>query len=129
MTAGKKYTFLWASNEKSKPVNVSAPKYVKLLFEWVGEQTNDESLFPVEEEQDFPKNFKKRVNGIYRRLFRVFAHIYHNHLNQMKEKGYEAHLNSCFKHFVIFCNEFKLLDQNNFDPLKNLVLRILKDEN
>jgi len=129
MTAGQKYTFLWADGDKTKAVNVPACKYVALLFDWVREQTNDTNLFPLDESAEFPRNFRKRVNEIYRRLFRVYAHIYHTHLEQMKEKGSEAHLNSCFKHFVIFSNQFGLLDERNFDPLKSLVIRIIKEEN
>ncbi len=42
------------------------------------------------------------VRTIFKRLFRVYAHIYHSHFKQVCSLGEEAHLNTCFKHFIIF---------------------------
>ena len=33
----------------------------------------------------------------------------------------EAHLNTCFKHFIYFVNEFKLIDPVELAPLKDLI--------
>lgn len=40
--------------------------------------------------------------AIYKRLFRVYAHIYHSHFKQVCTLDEEAHLNTCFKHFIFF---------------------------
>lgn len=40
--------------------------------------------------------------NIYKRLFRVYAHIYHSHFKQVCSLDEEAHLNTCFKHFIFF---------------------------
>jgi MOB kinase activator 1 len=58
----------------------------------------------------FPKNFETEVRTILKRMFRVYAHIYHSHLPHIKSVGSEAHLNTCFKHFVYFVGEFGLVD-------------------
>lgn len=42
------------------------------------------------------------VRTIFKRLFRVYAHIYHSHFKQVCSLGEEAHLNTCFKHFIFF---------------------------
>jgi len=39
---------------------------------------------------------------ILKRLFRVYAHIYHQHFKEIVSLGEEAHLNTSFKHFVYF---------------------------
>jgi hypothetical protein len=39
---------------------------------------------------------------IYKRLFRVYAHIYHSHFKHVCALDEEAHLNTCFKHFIFF---------------------------
>ena len=39
---------------------------------------------------------------IFKRLFRVYAHIYHSHFKQVVSLDEEAHLNTCFKHFIFF---------------------------
>ena len=45
----------------------------------------------------FPKSFLSRVKTIFKRLFRVYAHIYYNHFQRVVSLGEEAHLNTCFK--------------------------------
>ena len=45
----------------------------------------------------FPKVFDETVRTIVKRLFRVYAHIYHSHLQKVASLGEEAHLNTCFK--------------------------------
>ncbi len=39
---------------------------------------------------------------IFKRLFRVYAHIYHSHFKQIQQLEEEAHLSTCFKHFITF---------------------------
>lgn len=39
---------------------------------------------------------------ILKRLFRVYAHIYHQHFDSVMQLQEEAHLNTSFKHFIFF---------------------------
>lgn len=39
---------------------------------------------------------------ILKRLFRVYAHIYHQHFDSVIQLQEEAHLNTSFKHFIFF---------------------------
>lgn len=50
----------------------------------------------------FPFNFQEVVKTIFKRLFRVYAHIYHSHFQKIINLKEEPHLNTCFKHFVLF---------------------------
>lgn len=50
----------------------------------------------------FPKNFLSMAKTILKRLFRVYAHIYHQHFPEVVQLGEEAHLNTSFKHFIFF---------------------------
>ena len=50
----------------------------------------------------FPKNFLSIAKTILKRLFRVYAHIYHQHFPEVVQLGEEAHLNTSFKHFIYF---------------------------
>ena len=55
----------------------------------------------------------------------VYAHIYHSHFRQIISLGAEAHLNSCFKHFIAFVLEFMLVDRRELSPLKELIESML----
>jgi MOB kinase activator 1 len=50
----------------------------------------------------FPPNFLDVIKTIFKRLFRVYAHIYHSHFQMIIKLEEEAHLNTCFKHFMLF---------------------------
>jgi MOB kinase activator 1 len=75
----------------------------------------------------FPKNFAKTVKNIYKRLFRLYAHIFHTHFGEVEARGAEAHLNSSFKHLMYFILEFDLVEEAELAPLKNLI-KILTDK-
>ncbi|KAK2945041.1 putative Maintenance of ploidy protein mob1 [Blattamonas nauphoetae] len=128
MTAGPNFEYRWADGKKiKKPVALSAPEYVDELMTWVQELLDDETLFPSKIGVPFPKNFKDTVKNIYKRLFRVYAHIYHAHLQKIVQLGEEAHLNTCFKHFLFFVKEFDLISNSELAPLEDLVKTFMAD--
>ena len=119
------------------------------------DQLDDEALFPSKIGVPFPSNFLNIAKTILKRLFRVYAHIYHQHfkvqflihsskgwlwgLGKVKKKiveilfiyfqeivslGEEAHLNTSFKHFVYFIQEFDLIDRKELAPLQELIDRL-----
>lgn len=124
MCAGN-YQYLWADETNYKtPTSLPAMEYVDNLFSWSELQFNDEAIFPIQETQSFPKNFNKRVGMIMRRFFRVYAHLYYHHMKYIREIQAEAHLNSCFKHFVFFALEFNLIEQKELQPLADVINRL-----
>lgn len=72
-------------------------------------QIDDPSVFPGQFGEPFPPNFMEVVRTIFKRLFRVYAHIYHSHFKQVCSLGEEAHLNTCFKHFIFFVRVSRLV--------------------
>ncbi|KAJ0030272.1 hypothetical protein Pint_13491 [Pistacia integerrima] len=128
MTAGPTYKYRWADGVTIKnPIEVSAPKYVEYLMDWIEVQLDDESIFPQKLGAPFPPNFRDYfVKTIFKRLFRVYAHIYHSHFQKIVSLKEEAHLNTCFKHFVLFTWEFRLIEIAQLAPLYELVESILQ---
>jgi len=126
MCAGPAFEYLWADGVKvTTPVKLSAPDYVDNLMSWVESQLNDENIFPLQQGHSFPKNFKTIVAVILKRLFRVYAHIYHSHMEKVISLGGKAHLNTSFKHFVHFVNEFSLIDPKELEPMQEVIDRMM----
>jgi MOB kinase activator 1 len=126
MSAGPKFEYRWADGiQIKKPIEVSAPKYVEYLMDWIEVQLDDESIFPQKLGTPFPQNFREVVKTIFKRLFRVYAHIYHTHFQKIVSLKEEAHLNTCFKHFTLFTWEFKLIDKAELAPLIDLIESIV----
>jgi MOB kinase activator 1 len=123
MSAGRN-EYLWKDDVRyKKPTRVAAPIYIDLLLNWVNEQISDPTLFPVDEDSRFPRNFMAKVKDIYKRLFRLYAHIYYSHFDKIRDIGANAHLNTCFKHFIYFILEFNLVDQKGLAPLENFIAK------
>ena len=66
---------------------------------------------------------EKAVRTIFKRMFRVYAHMYDKHFKQFMDLGAETHLNTCFERFVYFLLEFSLVDEKELEPLKALIQR------
>lgn len=126
MSAGKKYEYLmWPTPTTPKPHAVSAPNYVTALLEWIEQQLDDERVFP--REAAFPSDFENHtIKTIFKRMFRVYAHIYHGHLAQIEQMNEQKHLNTCFKHFWYFCKEFDLVDAQEQRPLAHIIEQLTK---
>jgi len=125
MSAGEKYEYLWADGKSiKKPIKVSAPEYADYLMNWVQDILDDETMFPSSDDIPFPENFLSTVSTIFKRLFRIYAHIYYSHAQDIVDLGVEAHLNTAFKHFYLFIKEFNLVDQEEMEPLGSLITEI-----
>lgn len=88
MSAGPKFEYLWADGQNVRtPLKVPAPEYIDLLMTWVEAQFNNESIFPCQIGVAFPKTFNQIIKTIFKRVFRVYAHIYHSHFQQILALG------------------------------------------
>jgi MOB kinase activator 1 len=133
MTAGPKFEYKWADGVKiRKPIKCSAPKYVDYMMTWVQTTLDDETMcgasshrehlwslqhsvspwrrFPVRVGEPFPPTIRDTMCTMFKRLFRVYAHMYLHHFDDLRDMGAEPHLNTCFRHFVLFVLEFDLID-------------------
>ena len=122
MSAGPRFEYLWADGKTiKKPIKCSAPQYIDYLMNWIQTNLDDETLFPSRVGVAFPKSFENIVKSIFKRLFRVYAHMYHHHFEHITSLGAEAHLNTCFKHFIFFIQEFNLVDKKELAPMEDLI--------
>ncbi|KAF1318265.1 Maintenance of ploidy protein mob1, partial [Globisporangium splendens] len=126
MSAGPKFEHLWKDDHKYKsPVKLPAPEYIDMLMAWVEDLLNDDTIFPMREGATYCRGFTTIVKNIFRRLFRVYAHVYYSHFDKIVSLGAEAHLNSCFKHFMAFVTVFDLVDKREQEPLKDLIKNLI----
>lgn len=130
MIATQEYEYLWQDpmNRRKPPVSMFAPGYVEALMTWIQGFLDDESVFPTKMGVPFPRQFPALVKTIMKRLFRVYAHMYCHHFDEINELGIQAHLNTSLKHFVLFCREFHLLQPKDYGPMGDLVSRMLQGD-
>eukprot|EP00010_Vexillifera_abyssalis_P002463 CAMPEP_0201563268 /NCGR_PEP_ID=MMETSP0173_2-20130828/79787_1 /ASSEMBLY_ACC=CAM_ASM_000268 /TAXON_ID=218659 /ORGANISM="Vexillifera sp., Strain DIVA3 564/2" /LENGTH=218 /DNA_ID=CAMNT_0047977929 /DNA_START=94 /DNA_END=750 /DNA_ORIENTATION=- len=128
MRAGPNFIYLWQESKRKKPFKLPAPDYIDRLLDWVGEQFSDETIFPLESDSAFGKQFRPTVHTILRKLFRVYAHIFCDHWERVKEVKAETELLLCLKHYYFFVQEFSLVDKKDFEPLSKIIARIENDQ-
>ena len=53
----------------------------------------------------FPDDFMVIMKAVYKKLFRVYAHVYHHHVDEFIREKAEVYLNTSFKVFGLFVDE------------------------
>jgi len=130
-----RFEYLWHHPpDFPKPTRLPAPTYISHLLSWVSALLSDTTLFPTQPGVPFPSNFQSSIKQIFKRLYRIYAHIYCHHYSVIRGLGLEAHLNTGFKHYVLFVEEFGLADEGTkarqewFGPLGDLVESMLRSD-
>jgi MOB kinase activator 1 len=127
-TLTSRFEYLWQDSENYKrPTKMPAPEYIEHLMAWVQSNIDNETVFPSKIGVPFPKSFPTLIRQIFKRLFRVYAHIYCHHYAIIVQLGLEAHLNTSFKHYVLFVDEHNLATSKDFwGPMLELVEVMIK---
>lgn len=134
MIATEEYEYLWQDTNPSasgslspkKPVSLPACEYVENLMNWIQNFFDNDNIFPSKIGAPFPQQFPNLVRTIFKRLLRVYAHIYCHHFHEISELGLQSHLNTSLKHYVLFSREFDLISKKDYGPLEDLILTMLK---
>ena len=131
MKATDEFEYLWQDSENyKKPTKMAAPEYIEHLMAWVQSNVDNEQMFPSRIGVPFPKTFSALIRNMFKRLYRVYAHIYCHHYPVIIELGLEPHLNTSFKHYVLFIDEHGLANGSKdfWGPLGDLVESMLRSD-
>ena len=69
----------------------------------------------------YPEDYMSIMRIVFKKLFRVYAHVYHHHLDEFIKQKAEIHLNTSFKYFGMFVREFDLISRKEEAPLHRLL--------
>mmetsp|Transcript_22940 Transcript_22940/g.36671 ORF Transcript_22940/g.36671 Transcript_22940/m.36671 type:complete len:241 (-) Transcript_22940:96-818(-) len=129
MCAGKHTSYCWACEEQPTPLEMPAKQYMTTLSEYANKILRNQDYFPADgqKDQQDPKEFKSVVKKLLKRFFRVYAHTYLHHFEDIRDYDCVAHVNCSFKHFLYFVREFDLVTLDDMAPLRGLVSEFLKD--
>jgi len=120
------FEYRWSQPGK-KPMRVSSPEYVDYVMSWIEANLDNPSIFPVLEDDPWPDDFESYITDMFRRLFRIFAIIFHRSFDEIEKLDAVAHLNTVFKHFMFFCFEFSLVDDKETAALKGPVASLMTE--
>ncbi|KAL2271145.1 hypothetical protein VTJ83DRAFT_516 [Remersonia thermophila] len=145
MSAGSNHSFTWL-NSRYQPVEIPAYEYLTLVQRYINGKIDDTTIFPTdpagvsyadnpafctplpETGQDwigkrsgFPQNFMETCQTIFRQMFRVYAHLYWSHFDDMFCLNLEKSMNSCFSHFILTATTLNLLKKSDLEPMQPLI--------
>lgn len=90
-------------NETSKSFEIYLPENLDVMeLLALSNQIHNSTIYLFVLGVPFKRNFMSVAKTILKRLFRVYAHIYHQHFDSVIQLQEEAHLNTSFKHFIFF---------------------------
>lgn len=123
--------YKWQDEHRLQPIGrtikLPAVEYCARLFQWVKDQTDDEQIFPSKIGDPWCQDFEGITKKIFTRLFRVYGHVYHSHLDTIIAQKQAAHLNASFKHFILFVKKYNLVEKEDLKPLSMLIDKIYKE--
>ena len=126
------FEYRWVDGERHpEPMRVSAVEYVVLVMAWAEAQT-EQLLFAAQEEgggrqlaalprSSGRRKLRPRLKAVFKRLFRVLAILSHALKPFFAALGAVPHLNAVTKHFLFICFEFQLVNEREFDALRDSV--------
>ncbi|KAK4218201.1 Mob1/phocein [Rhypophila decipiens] len=147
MSAGANHSFTWL-NSRLQPVEIPAYEYFSLVQRYISGKIDDGAIFPTDPsgvsyadnpafctpvpdqpgQQDwvgkrsgFPPNFFETCQTIFRQMFRVYAHLYWSHFEDLFSLDLEKSANSCFSHFILTATTLNLLKKSDLEPMQPLI--------
>jgi len=73
------------------------------------------------------KEFRFIAQVMFRRLYRVFGHIYYAHYRTIKKSFLHKHFNTSFKHFLFFCNQFQFKLESTSGIMRDVTDALMSD--
>ena len=123
MCATSRYEYLWSGGGGGgAPRRVSARDYVDLLLAAVAAAVD---ALPPPAGAPLPAAFVAgTAKPLFRRLLRVFAHVYCHHMPLIRSLAAEGHLDACMRHFHAFVVAHELVDDKELVPLADVLARL-----
>ncbi|KAM7207659.1 putative maintenance of ploidy protein mob2 [Naviculisporaceae sp. PSN 640] len=147
MSAGANHSFTWL-NSRLQPVEIPAYEYFSLVQRYISGKIDDATIFPTDpagvsyadnpafctpvpaeasgqdwigKRSGFPPNFFEICQTIFRQMFRVYAHLYWSHFEDLYTLDLEKSANSCFSHFILTATTLNLLKKSDLEPMQPLI--------
>lgn len=103
---------------------MSAPDYFAALKKWIRRSLSNSKLFPQISGIEFSAEAKVIIETAYRRMFRVFAHLYTCHFAAIQKQNMEVVINTLLAHFVVFAINYELILEEELDMLEPVFRKI-----
>lgn len=125
--AGPKYCYFWIDEDSSNSVQVSAPEYFDALKRYIKRNLKNKSLFPKKITGEFSTKAFKVLKTSFRRLFRILAHLYVCHfqdISNLQEMQFFEIMNTILAHYTNFSILYHLCQPDDFAVFETIFKKI-----
>ncbi|KAI9597952.1 Mob1/phocein [Syncephalis fuscata] len=105
----------------SRAILLPAPDYIDNIMRWGLRMIENLQTLQDQKSASFTQMSSSVVRTLFKRIFRIYAHIYHAHSGAISVLRQEALLNTSFIHFVLFAREFNLIDEREEHPMAEVI--------
>lgn len=111
------------------PISIPARTYMKFCLLWIQKQLKDPEIIPSTPTTIlYPQNIILTWKMMYRRLLRVYAHLYVNHKADFDKIGVLGSMIHCMlRRFILYGIESGLTSKKELEPVKGIFKRIQKE--
>ena len=131
---------MWVDHYRYKTVtSLPAKTYIDFLIQWISKQLEKESLFPADKstteyrrwivDSSFPQQYVNKVKSVVKRYFRIYAHIYHSHLNTLKDLKMDTAFLDSLAYFFYFIDVYFLIPLIDLRPLSCAIHQLVPNLN
>jgi MOB kinase activator 1 len=121
--AGPHYQYYWEEGDNAR-IQMSAPDYFAALKRWIKRALSNRKLFARESGTPLSAEAMGILETAFRRIFRVFAHMYTCHFVAIQKQGMEAAINTLLAHFILFALTFELIPEDELEMLEPVFRKI-----
>lgn len=129
--AGPQYKYFWEDTDSTNTIQVSAPEYFSNLKRYIKRCLQDPNIIPTESWVVMSKEQRDVLKTCYRRLFRILAHLYICHfenISSIKKPNIVEIMNTILAHYSHFAIENNLIEYKDVEMLAPVFKAINKDE-
>ena len=116
--AGPHYHYFWEDEGTEQPIQLSAPEYFLALKRWSKRNLQNVNLFPRKSSNDLLPESLLILKTIYRRTFRILAHLYMCHFSSIREFQFEPIINTILAHYTLFSLKYELIQPIDVEMLR-----------
>eukprot|EP00475_Leptophrys_vorax_P042947 TRINITY_DN8113_c0_g1_i1.p1 TRINITY_DN8113_c0_g1~~TRINITY_DN8113_c0_g1_i1.p1 ORF type:complete len:288 (+),score=49.17 TRINITY_DN8113_c0_g1_i1:302-1165(+) len=111
MSAGHQYEYRWRDIETGDVLHVGASTYMHFLYEWSESISSDQNSFSCNDGRDVSSDMA-------RRLFRVYAHVFHEHYSLICSKRLSSEFDARLIHLSHFLLRYKMVTSKELLPMR-----------
>ncbi len=123
------YEYMWCDGVTFvQPISIPARTYMKFCLLWTQQQLKDPKVITTAPNALYSDNLISTWKMVYRRLLRVYAHLFINHGEDYDKNGVLGSVLQCMlRRFLMYGIESGLTSKKELLPVKQILKKVKRE--